>query len=694
VTPRAARFLGVFLLQAAAGVFFLAPSVSFGDSGELAAAAATLSVPHAPGYPLFCLAARAFSELLPLGLWAWRFNLFSALCGAAALALLSDALLLAGLEVLPSLAGVFFLGSSPVWLRSTLTTEVFALHWLLASALVWAAFRWPDLFRERPMAFLGLAFGLGGANHHTLILAAPPLLLSAWLESRPELSRIARGLACLLLFGLLGLAAYAYLPIRARALPPLDWGHPADWPSFLHVLLRRDFGTFALTVEGPQGGRLAGFFAQGVRYAEGLWDAFGPAGTALALLGAAASWREGARWRLPALLLLFAGPCFLWLGNPPFDAMTEGAIERFYPLSWLGLPFFIAWGAKAAAAPLGRLAPAALCLLAALPIAASALRAPSWSQRWDLAPDDYGRNLLRSVPPGSALFLDGGDDSFFTLAYAQFALGLRPDVEVHDRGGLVFRSAYGPDFRQLAQDEKEARRVQVEAAFAAGRPTYYSTLRDSILPGRKLMLEGVLRAVGGEADRLPFETPRGRALWEALPVRVDRAMAASFYRYRALVAFYPLMRALARAERGDSRAALLLLQEASSVGFDVLWVPEAASQAAQWAAYLASRSGDWRAGEAAYRSALAFTPKNAEARVNLAVSVEKQGRLEEAEALYLAAVKEAPSVEAWYNLGSMYWANRRWREAASAFEQAFRLKPDDRRLDHYRRESLRRSAPR
>jgi hypothetical protein len=694
LSPRAARALGVFLLQAAVGLRFLAPSVSFGDSGELIASAATLSIPHAPGYPLFCLAARAVSELFPFAEWAWRVNLFSALCGAAALAVLFDALALCGLSALPSLAGVFFLGLSPVWLRSSLTTEVFALHWLLASLCFWTACRWKDIFAGRPIALMGLILGRGGANHQTLLLAVPPLLASAWLEARPSAERLIKGAALLLLFGLLGLAAYAYLPIRAGASPPLDWGHPADLPRFLHVLLRRDFGTLSLTVEGPGSGRLAGLLAQALRYARSTWDAFGPSGCALALLGAAASYREGLRWKLPALLLFCAGPGFLWLGNPPLDAMTEGALERFYPLSWLGFPFFIACGAAAAARPLRAMAPAALCVIAALPGLSAALRAPSWSQRWDLAPYDYGLNLLRSVPKGAALFLDGGDDSFFTLAYTQFALGLRPDVEVHDRGALVFRNPYGPDFRLLPKPEKEARRVQVEALVAARRPLYYSTLRDSILPGRKLMLEGILRSVGGREDALPFETPRGRALWETLPVRISRPAARAFYRYRALVAFYPLMRALAWSERGRGAAALRALEEAADLGPDVVWLPEAASQAAQWTAYQAGRTGDWRTAEAAYRSALDFTPRSAEVRLNIAVSMEKQGRLEEAEGLYLAIVREAPGPDAWYNLGSMYWSSKRWKEAAAAFTEASALKPGDARLSGYRNESLRRSGAR
>ncbi|MBI5243685.1 MAG: DUF2723 domain-containing protein [Elusimicrobia bacterium] len=697
---RAFWFLAVFLVQAAAGIYFLAPSVSFGDSGELIASVATLSIPHAPGYPLFCAAARVVSEVFPFGTWAWRVNLFSALCGAAAAALLFDAMTLFGLAALPALAGTFFLSACPIWLRSSLQAEVFSLHWLLAAACLWVVCR----FRDRAldpgaMSLLGLCLGLGGANHQTLILAAPALLIAAALQSRPSRREALRGLFWLLAFAFLGLLAYAYLPVRSRAFPPLDWGHPSDWPRFVRVLLRRDFGTFSLTVEGPQAGRLMGILKQSWRYLGASYGAFGPVGCALALLGAlvAALDRERrVRWTLPALLVLFAGPGFLWLGNPPFDAMTQGALDRFYPLSWMGAAFFIACGARfvvdSAAEP--RLGLAIAWALACAPVISAAASFARWGQRMDLAAHDYGRNVLRTLPRGAALFMDGGDDTFFTLAYNQFALGRRPDVELHDRGGLVFRSIYGSDFRRLSKEEKEERRLQVEAAAAAVRPTYYSTLRDEILPGRLLLFEGALRRVGPEQPRgsaAKFESPLGPALWEAYPLRFLQDEARWYYRYRALVPFYPLMRALADADRGQSAAALLRLEEAMSMGPDVLWLPSAASQAAQWTGYLAAKGGDWRTAEAAYRSAERFEPGKPDVAMNIAVSVEKLGRREEAERLYSELLRVAPSAAAWHNLGAMYWAQGRWAEAAKAFNEAVILDPGNPRLARFRDDALSRA---
>ena len=82
----------LFLAFSALGLYQAAPSVTTGDAGEFAAAAATWGVPHAPGYPAWTVLAKALGTALPSGDWAYRCNLLSALCGALALAILADAL--------------------------------------------------------------------------------------------------------------------------------------------------------------------------------------------------------------------------------------------------------------------------------------------------------------------------------------------------------------------------------------------------------------------------------------------------------------------------------------------------------------------------------------------------------------------------------------------------------------------------
>ena len=72
----------LFLVFAGLAIYQAAPSVTTGDAGEFAAAAATWGVPHAPGYPAWTILAKALGTVLACGDWAYRANLLSALCAA------------------------------------------------------------------------------------------------------------------------------------------------------------------------------------------------------------------------------------------------------------------------------------------------------------------------------------------------------------------------------------------------------------------------------------------------------------------------------------------------------------------------------------------------------------------------------------------------------------------------------------
>jgi len=171
----------------------LAPGPYWLDSSEFAAAAFELGIAHPPGHPLEMLVGKALA-LVPLGSVALRVGLASALCGAAAAALVALAGAEAARRVGTAIAelgkatagargaaaagapGVAPLGAGPsaiigliagllyclghAAVLQAIRPEVYALHALLVAASAWALLRFDDRGDRRFLYAAAFAIGL------------------------------------------------------------------------------------------------------------------------------------------------------------------------------------------------------------------------------------------------------------------------------------------------------------------------------------------------------------------------------------------------------------------------------------------------------------------------------------------------------------------------------------------------------
>lgn len=658
----------VFLSSLIWAVSAMAPSVTFGDAGEFTAAAATLSLPHAPSYPLYCILSRAFGAVLPFGNWAYRTNLFSAVSAALALSVLAGAMRKLSLPAPARWAALLLLCVNPVWITHAGVTEVFLLHVLILSGFIWCAANFStNLWEDRPMALLGLLAGFGIANHHTVILVIPALIWEASTK-RPERPR--RSLAHFTFFMILSLACYLYLPLRSVTEPPLDWGHPTSWQRFFHVFFRRDYGSFSLTTQG-QAGAWAGRWEQILRYGGFSVAQVGWAGASLALLGLAgwSSMAQKISWRLPVAWLVLSGPFFLFLGNPQWDPMTTGALDRFYLSSWLAGALLAAGGV----ALLYSWHKAAAWVVCLMPLLWTGAASRTQSSRQDFSAYDYGRNIQKSLPPNSSLYMDGGDDTFYTLAFLRYAENRRPDLDLRDRGGLVFRNPYGRDFRTLSSTQKVERRLVREQTVAATGFLHYTSLSDRLLPGWRLAPVGLTRKAMPPSERAAPLDP-----WPFYALRFDEGLNESRYRHRALISFYPYMRAEDYRYRGDYASALAWLRWAIALGGDTLWLKPAAGYAATMMGFESLQSKSDDAALLLYSFAVSMDPAQADPHLGLGLAQERKGLLQEAEKSYKKSAEiNNRSGQAFYNLGALYWKQERWVEAREAIEKAVKLSPDN-----------------
>lgn len=676
-------FLGIFGLF----LFTMAPTLTVGDSGEFCASSVILGVPHSPGYPLYCLLGKFFTLIIPFADYAYRVNVMSAFFGALTVTLVfiflkrnlgkhqGTAGALNGRAMGAALGGALFLAFTLCFWRTSVQSEVFTLSSFFAALCVLLL----DASAEKPALFAtaSFVFGLSCGNQQTIVLILPLFAFVFWFNRKrwpaaqpPAVARIA---AASLICFIIGFSVYLYLPVRASKGPEINWGNPANFENFVRVLLRKDYGTFQLTVgEKTQPGtgfsqsRVSGasiFLKQLARYFSTLIQQTGIAGAALGLLGWIPLVRHKRSYGAGLLAaFVFSGPVFMLISNLSFDPLSEGILERFYILPMVFFAVSAGYAAKWLVEKHRLLV--LFCLI--LPVGAFTNSSRNCFWRNYYLEYDYAANILKTLKPGSVFFMDGGDDTFYGMQYLCFAKGKRRDVELHDRGGLVFRSVYGKDFRRISREMKETRRQETETAYLGKKPLYYSTFNRSILPGARLRPDGILYEAMPPALKLS-----GVDSWELYTLLRGAFSTYSDYRSAALAPVYVFMR-YDNYGRDEAWA-----DYAMDVWPDVLWLNGNLKYSLHETAYKAFGESNLVKAGHYFEKILRIDPGDRHALLNLGVVREKQNDLEGAVKLYEKAISLDPSdAEAYYNLGVVYWRKSDWGKVVRSFQKVLEINPN------------------
>ncbi len=280
----------------------LAPTVTLWDAAELITAAHGLGIPHPPGTPLFVLLTHVWADLVPVGDYAWRINLLSALVSAlgAGAFFLCVHRVLAGADATLRVAGaaaaaVIAAFAFTPW-QNALEAEVYGVATATIAAVCWLLLRWRDT-RGTPgaanhvlLAVYLLALSVG--NHLLALLVGPGAIGYVWFvvrstpasdatERRGEwimaatvtavwIGLVAVGLgqapllwaaAALLsavvlvavahrapafplaavLVAAIGISTYAFLYVRSGLDPTLDMADPETWRALVGVIRREQY---------------------------------------------------------------------------------------------------------------------------------------------------------------------------------------------------------------------------------------------------------------------------------------------------------------------------------------------------------------------------------------------------------------------------------------------------------------------
>jgi 4-amino-4-deoxy-L-arabinose transferase-like glycosyltransferase len=417
----------------------LLPTVStWGDSAKFQYIAQVWGIPHPTGYPLYILLTR-FSSLLPWGDIAYRVNLLSAFCGAAAVGVLVLVANRVSGDRWAATAAALMVAFSPIFWSQAVIAEVYALNALWVTLCFYLILRWRSMRGASPgSAPLGtlyafvLVYGLSFSHHLSMVLLFPAFLFwVVWHQPR-ALARPDSWLVGLLGIGL-GLLPYSYILLRAA-----QGAVYSEFPPLAGRSLLEAFGDYVT------GGQFRGaFFAafdsgpaallSRVQFFAGLLThQFGWWGVGLGLLGLIVLWGRD-RVLAVGLGLAFLGETVFALGYDIIDP------EVYF------IPSFLIWALLVASGlgwlgrrlrPLARwrrfvpgLLFGAVCImLVVLPLVSNwfaADQSRNWSARL------WAEAFLHDVEPDALLVLP--QPYFYSqkqvLLYMMLAEGIKPDLE-------------------------------------------------------------------------------------------------------------------------------------------------------------------------------------------------------------------------------------------------------------------------
>ncbi|HEY4492606.1 MAG TPA: DUF2723 domain-containing protein, partial [Acidobacteriota bacterium] len=151
-----------------------------------------------------------FTGIFPFGSLAYKANLLSAIFSLAALLFLFRILLLLSIRPITAAITVLtFAFTQSAWFIS-LFAEVYSLHLLFASAVLYYFMKWHFHRRDRDLMAGCAAYAFSFGNHLTMLALLPAIFLLVWVTDRSVFRNI-RKIAAIVAVILLGAMQYGYL---------------------------------------------------------------------------------------------------------------------------------------------------------------------------------------------------------------------------------------------------------------------------------------------------------------------------------------------------------------------------------------------------------------------------------------------------------------------------------------------------
>jgi hypothetical protein len=540
----------------------LCPTVYFGDSGELTAAAFGLGIPHASGYPLYALMGKLFC-LLPFGSVAFRVNLMSAVFSAASAWGVYSLILKMSCSRIGGLVGGLVLAFAPLQWMQAVCAEVYSLHVFFVALMVSVLWWWDE--KKESWGLLAFVFivGLSFGNHLQTVMLAPGAL---WIVLRGEgkgFFNLNRFLAVSVCF-VVPLLIYLYLPIRTWAGAAIHWGDPDSLDRFLtHVMGSAHRASYVFSLTWPEYGARANE-AIGAFVSE-----FG-----VVLIFAAWGWLSLGLKRWKVFFASVVASDFFYavflntvsLKITPFNLMSSVVVAALAGCG-VGRVLDSLKGYRRIGTVTRKIVEGACWCIPIVPLV---LNFNLCDQSRNYSAYEQTVNIFRTMKPGDVLFVNG-DNYIFPVTYGRITERMGEHVAVYDRLSLIFKMPdvsfhSGPRPSAWEQGRNRTEKRILEEKKCDG--VFYAVFgpRSVDLPdGCILVPYGTLYKALTEGT--PFH-PLAGDIWRYYSIESFSDNLGKDYMNREMAAYFHFFRGMAFILSGESSSGLKHMSLASEVGYN------------------------------------------------------------------------------------------------------------------------------
>ncbi|MEO8666539.1 MAG: DUF2723 domain-containing protein [Ignavibacteria bacterium] len=452
----------------------LAPTVTFIDSGELAAVASKLGIAHPTGYPLFTILGRIFTFIVPFGEEVYRLNMMCAVISSAALLMFfnlmtfllesryipgstetTDKNISAGVIYNISLASVLILAFSETFWETANAIEVYSLHTFFLITDIYlilkaCSYNPKDeksvLKKEKFWILYAFVLGLSFTNHlSTIFLSVGSIYLYFAVNGfkKESFQRI-------LLLGipfLLGFSVYIYFFIRAEN-DVLSWGYPHNFDNFWRHFTGKQFSIWMFS-SFENAGKQFSYFTKNYPLE------FFYVPLLIAIPGVFEIYRKSKK--LFYFTLLLFGFCIVYAIN--YDIYD---IDSYFLLAFIVTAIWFGFGLVYISKKLNRNVKQisfAFILICLIPLSQNFSKVDE-SKNYFVR--DYTLNVFKSAPENSIIMSTLWDFWVSSSIYHQYVKNIRPDLIVIDKE-LMRKSWYMDHMKKHFPDVYEKSRTEFEA---------------------------------------------------------------------------------------------------------------------------------------------------------------------------------------------------------------------------------------